>query len=194
EPERPGEQWRVVYEGGLARVARVMKLASVASVVGATAAVPLFFAAESDVPMMARAVLAATTLGMTGTSTGLLAWALRPYITSLAVLDDGRGQEIGPRTPLLVDTMTILARRRTRLVFPQMLGPSTLPLTTWAVQRPDRDLADHAAKVLAQINARRRPQVALAQPGDVFYAHTQGQLTAAMQKIIAATSGPDVAA
>ncbi|KAJ2760859.1 hypothetical protein IWQ57_006196, partial [Coemansia nantahalensis] len=107
-----GEQWRVVYEGGLSRVARVMKLASVASVVGATAAVPLFFAAESDVPTAARAVLAATTLGMTGTSTGLLAWALRPYITSLAVLD---GNEIGPHTPLLVDTMTLLARRHTRL-------------------------------------------------------------------------------
>ncbi|KAJ2785119.1 hypothetical protein H4R18_000707 [Coemansia javaensis] len=181
----PPGQWRVVYEGGLARAARVMKLASVASLVGASAAVPFFFAGDSDVPQAARTVLAATTLGMTGSSTALAAWALGPYVTALSVRDSSA--EIGPRTPLLVDTMTVLARRRTRLVFPAMFGPATQPLASWAVLPPDAELDQLARDVLAQINPGRPAPVALARPGDAFYAHLQGELSPEMKRIIAAS-------
>ncbi|KAI8323713.1 hypothetical protein GQ54DRAFT_244719, partial [Martensiomyces pterosporus] len=77
-----------VYEGGLAKSAKIMKIASVASLVGASAAVPFFFLGDSDVPSAARTILAATTIGMTASSTAIVTWALKPYITSLRVLQD----------------------------------------------------------------------------------------------------------
>ncbi|KAJ1831173.1 mitochondrial proton-transporting ATP synthase complex assembly [Coemansia sp. RSA 2711] len=173
---------RIIYEGGLSKAAKVMKLASVASLVGASAAIPFFFLGDSDVPQAARTILAATTLGMTGSSTAIVAWALKPYVTAIRTLDDA----IGPQTPLLVDTMTLLAQRRRRLVFPEQLAPATLPLTSWMVREPSDELAAKAQEILSLVNGRTG-KVAVARAGDVFYAHTQGELGTEMQQIIAAS-------
>ncbi|KAJ2390405.1 hypothetical protein GGI23_005629 [Coemansia sp. RSA 2559] len=191
------EQYKIVpaYEGSLAKAARIMKLASVASLVGGCAAVPFFFAAESDVPSAARAILAATTLGMTGSSTLLVAWALKPYITTLHVVanekDASGAIEIEHDTPLLVQTLTFVARPYTRLVFPEQLAPASMPMTSWLARKPSEMLATRADEILAQINKNRKrgDQVQLAQKGDRFYAHTQGPVSALMGKIIAAAPG-----
>ncbi|KAJ2344373.1 hypothetical protein GGI03_001337 [Coemansia sp. RSA 2337] len=170
----------VVYEGGLSKAARVMKLASVASLVGASAALPFFFTGTSDIPSGARTILALTTLGMTGSSTALVTWALRPYITSLSILEP----TVGPATPLLVDTLTFLAQTRTRLVFPEQLKPATMPLTSWSVSEPSAMLVVASKSVLEHVNRGRRTRVELAREGDVFYAHTQGPVSEEMQRII----------
>ncbi|KAJ2820033.1 hypothetical protein GGI24_004609 [Coemansia furcata] len=157
-----------------------MKLASVASLVGATAALPFFFTGTSDIPSGARTILAVTTLGMTGSSTALVTWALRPYITSLSIL----APTVGPATPLLVETLTFLAQTRTRLVFPEQLRPATMPLTSWVVAEPSPELVEAARDVLESVNRGRRRPVVLARAGDVFYAHTQGPVSAEMRRII----------
>ncbi|KAJ2617134.1 hypothetical protein H4S08_000458 [Coemansia sp. RSA 1365] len=174
-----------------------MKLASIASLVGASAAIPFFFTGDSDVPTTARTVLALTTLGMTGSSTALVAWALRSYITSLRVLQDASAGEelrgsIGPHTPLLVETMTLLARPRTRLVFPSQLAPSTQPMTSWVVRQSDSELDAAAKQILTQINRGRAGKpVEAAKSGDLFFAHTQGDLSAEMKHIVAASPRQD---
>ncbi|KAJ2488010.1 mitochondrial proton-transporting ATP synthase complex assembly [Coemansia sp. RSA 2050] len=170
----------VVYEGGLSKAARVMKLASVASLVGASAAIPFFFTGSSDIPSGARTILAITTLGMTGSSTALVTWALRPYITSLSILEP----TVGPATPMLVDTLTFLAQTRTRLVFPEQLRPATMPLTSWSVSEPSEKLVEASKGILELVNKGRKKPVELAKGGDVFYAHTQGPVSEEMQRII----------
>ncbi|PIA14241.1 hypothetical protein COEREDRAFT_10601 [Coemansia reversa NRRL 1564] len=135
---------------------------------------------------------------MTGSSTAVVAWALRSYITSLRVLQDASAGEeelsgsIGPHTPLLVETMTLLARPRTRLVFPSQLAPSTQPMTSWVVRQSDSELNAAAKQILAQINRGRvgKP-VEAAKSGDLFFAHTQGGLSAEMKQIVAASPGQE---
>ncbi|KAI9502458.1 hypothetical protein BX070DRAFT_226200 [Coemansia spiralis] len=195
-------QWKptLVYEGGLTKAAKIMKIASVASLVGASAAVPFFFTGDSEVPSTARAVLAATTIAMTGSSTLMVTWALKPYITSLYAFEDTTAKPqdhnsedaeltILPSTPLVVETLTFLARPRTRLMFPEQLAPATAPMTSWTVRSLPEPLMATANAVLEHINKDRKKsdQVQLAQEGDTFYAHTQGPISAAMQKIIAAS-------
>ncbi|KAJ1890712.1 hypothetical protein LPJ66_007319 [Kickxella alabastrina] len=181
-------QWttKLVYEGSLTKAAKVMKLASVASLVGASAAVPLFFSGDSDVPSSARTILALTTIGMTASSTAIVTWALKPYITSLYTLNQNGAEEVVDGGPVIVETMTFLAQPRTRLVFPEQLRPATLPMTSWVVVDADERMKSIAQGILAQINAgRKRDLVKLAGEGDLFYAHTQGPVSAEMQKIIA---------
>ncbi|KAJ2888367.1 mitochondrial proton-transporting ATP synthase complex assembly [Coemansia asiatica] len=164
-----------------------MKLASVASLVGATAAVPLFFTGDSDVPSSARAILAVTTIGMTASSTALVTWALKPYITSLHVLYQQGQMDDSRRIPMVVQTMTFLAQPCTRLVFPEQLTPATLPMTSWLVEDASESLKVFAGDILEQINKdRKKDVVTLAGKGDLFYAHTQGQVSAEMQKILQA--------
>ncbi|KAJ2663858.1 hypothetical protein IWW48_001124 [Coemansia sp. RSA 1200] len=192
-----------VYEGTLAKAARIMKLASIASFVGASAAVPFFFAGESEVPVPARTILAATTMGMTGSSTALAAWAIKPYVTRMHIVvaesaagqDGGNGDgdgavDILPDTPLLVETFTFLGSQLTRLVFPEQLAPASIPLTSWTVQQPSESLVAKADKILAHINGSRakgNQVVHLAQNGDRFYVHAQqGIISETMRKIVAA--------
>ncbi|KAJ1821440.1 mitochondrial proton-transporting ATP synthase complex assembly [Coemansia sp. RSA 2598] len=164
-----------------------MKLASVASLVGATAAVPLFFAGDSDVPSSARTILAVTTLGMTASSTALVTWALKPYITSLHVMHRPGHPVEDSRIPMVIETMTFLAQPRTRLVFPEQLVPATLPMTSWLVEDASESLRDFAKDIIDQINAgRKKDLVTLASKGDLFYAHTQGPVSAEMQRILQA--------
>ncbi|KAJ1865294.1 hypothetical protein LPJ78_002782 [Coemansia sp. RSA 989] len=184
---QPVWQTKEIYQGGLAKAAKVMKLASVASFVGASCAVPFFFAGESDVPSAARTILAVTTIGMTGSSTAIITWALRPYITSLKLVYKDHPQ-IDPHTPLLIETMTFLAQSKTRLVFPEQLAPATMPLTSWVVEPPSESLASKAQQILSQINSSQN-KITIAQPGDQFYAHSQGQISAEMQQVLAATKG-----
>ncbi|KAJ2162965.1 hypothetical protein GGF46_000151 [Coemansia sp. RSA 552] len=179
---------QLVYEGGLAKAAKVMKLASVASLVGASAAVPFFFTGTSDVPEAARAILALTTVGMTASSTVLVTWALRAYITKLNVIHLGSSEEIGPQTPLLVETMTFLAQTKSRLVFPEQLVPATMPMTSWATKEASAAAKEAARPILEQINrgSSSKPTT-LAQPGDLFYAHIAegAAISNEMKKIIA---------
>ncbi|KAJ2546162.1 hypothetical protein GGH95_006915, partial [Coemansia sp. RSA 1836] len=128
-----------------------------------------------------------TTLGMTGSSTALVTWALRPYITSLrTVMPISQEAVVGPNTPLLVDTLTFWAQTRTRLVFPQQLVPATMPLTSWSVREPSESLVLQSREILEAVNKGRKKsrQVRLARGGDVFYAHTQGPVSAEMRQIL----------
>ncbi|KAJ2250995.1 hypothetical protein GGH97_000222 [Coemansia sp. RSA 475] len=179
-------QPRVVYEGGLTKAARVMKLASIASFVGASAAVPFFFTGDSTVPSAARTILALTTLGMTGSSTGIVTWALRPYITSISVLNN---EEITPQTPMLVQTMNVWAQPKVRLVFPVQLKPATQPLSSWVVSEVPLEISDKADKVLQEVNKGRKKLVTMAKQGDLFYAHMEGGLGPEMEQIVRA-AGP----
>ncbi|KAJ1848620.1 hypothetical protein LPJ73_003921, partial [Coemansia sp. RSA 2703] len=182
-------QSKVVYEGGLAKAAKVMKLASVASLVGATAAVPLFFSGDSDVPSSARTILALTTIGMTASSTALVTWALRPYVVSLRVVSPNNpsDQTIGEGIPMLVETLTFLAQPRTRLVFTEQLRPAALPMTSWIAVDASEKMKVLADSILREVNqGRKKDLVALARQGDLFYAHTQGPVSDEMAKILAA--------
>ncbi|KAJ1752481.1 hypothetical protein LPJ79_001228 [Coemansia sp. RSA 1821] len=124
---------------------------------------------------------------MTGSSTAIITWALRPYITSLKLVYKDHPQ-IDPHTPLLIETMTFLAQSKTRLVFPEQLAPATMPLTSWVVEPPSESLASKAQQILSQINSSQN-KITIAQPGDQFYAHSQGQISAEMQQVLAATKG-----
>ncbi|KAJ2630731.1 hypothetical protein H4R22_002465, partial [Coemansia sp. RSA 1290] len=77
---------------------------------------------------------------------------------------------------------------KTRLVFPEQLAPATMPLTSWVVEPPSESLASKAQQILSQINSGQN-KITIAQPGDQFYAHSQGQISAEMQQVLAATKG-----
>ncbi|KAJ2238433.1 hypothetical protein IWW45_000053 [Coemansia sp. RSA 485] len=83
--------------------------------------------------------------------------------------------------------MTFWAQPRTRLVFAEQLSPATLPMTSWIVEDASESLKELAKDILKQINdGRKKNRVTLAGKGDLFYAHTQGPVSAEMQKILQA--------
>ncbi|KAJ1918870.1 hypothetical protein H4219_002320 [Mycoemilia scoparia] len=178
---------KVIYDGPLTRIAKIIKRVSIGSLIGTTCAVPFFIWVESRIPMAARTVLAVTSVATTSASTIIVTWAMKPYITrirSVFVKSDenqsGKEQEApDTKSPLyLVDTMTFTAGTRTRIVDPSQLKTSDRPLSTWKVSDGGpSEGSDNVVRVIGGLEGKKRgssavTNVGVAKKGDIFFAHT----------------------
>jgi TMEM70/TMEM186/TMEM223 protein family len=113
------------YHGPLANTFRNVKIFSLSSFGLASAITPLFFMLESGLPTSAKVALAATALGTSGISTGLVGWCGAPYVRRLRRLPDGGGIEM--------ETTTLFLKRRCTLVYePRLfLRASGRPFARW---------------------------------------------------------------
>ncbi|CAK5282379.1 unnamed protein product [Mycena citricolor] len=75
---------------------------------------PFMFIVESNLPMSARAVLAFTAISTTSISTGLLAWASSPYVTSALL---SKLPTTGAVQEMEVKTLTLWFKPRTTRIF-----------------------------------------------------------------------------
>ncbi|KAJ7089743.1 hypothetical protein B0H15DRAFT_884964 [Mycena belliarum] len=120
---------RVLYRGPLASTFKRLKIFSLSSFSLCLATAPLMFAIETQLPMSARALLAATAVGTSGISTALIAWAGRSYVTALRITkapsNDGVEQ-------LELTTLTLRLRPRiTRVFDPAFMVPTKRPFAKW---------------------------------------------------------------
>jgi len=77
------------YSGPLTETWKRLKLFSFASLGLAAAITPFFFILESTVPTAGRVMLGGVAIGSSSLSTALIGWCAAPYVTSLAVEQDG---------------------------------------------------------------------------------------------------------
>ncbi|KZT72284.1 hypothetical protein DAEQUDRAFT_763024 [Daedalea quercina L-15889] len=115
-----------VYYGPLTNTFRRLKIFSLSSLVLTVSLTPFIFVIEttSNLPLSGRFALASVAVATSGVSTGLVAWAGRPYVTKLRWLEGGRGIEM--------TTLTFrLHERTTRVYDTAFLVPATRPLATF---------------------------------------------------------------
>lgn len=72
-----------VYNGPLTTAFRRLKIFSLSSIGLSTFLTPFLFVIESNLPMNARFALATLALGTSALSTSLVAWAAKPYVTTM---------------------------------------------------------------------------------------------------------------
>ncbi|KAJ1976042.1 hypothetical protein H4R34_004120 [Dimargaris verticillata] len=77
---------KTIYHGPLAKTGKYLKRFSVTSLVGTCVLAPLILIVDSGLAMDVRVALATTAAATSGLSTGLVFWALKPYVLSLAVV------------------------------------------------------------------------------------------------------------
>lgn len=96
-----------IYTGPLARPVRSVKLFSVTSLGLTIVGSPLLAVLVSDkMPLIAGAVIAASAVAVSCSTTGLLAWFAKPYVTRLSVSRSDRAL-------LRAETLTLLGRPQT---------------------------------------------------------------------------------
>ncbi|THV06683.1 hypothetical protein K435DRAFT_960289 [Dendrothele bispora CBS 962.96] len=123
---------KAVYHGPLTATFRRLKLFSLASLSLSSTLSPFFFIIESNLPGFARAALAATALSTSVLTTALVAWATRPYVTTLRRLDPSTDGAKG----LEMTTFTLtLSPRITRVYDLEFLVETDRPLAKWELAR-----------------------------------------------------------
>jgi hypothetical protein len=97
-----------VYHGPLTMTFRRLKIFSVSSLGLSCTLAPFFFILESSLPNFARGLLAGIAVTTSGISTVMIAWAGRPYVTTLRRLrlDGMQGVEMTTNTMLLRNLVT----------------------------------------------------------------------------------------
>ena len=114
------------YYGPLTNTFRRLKVFSLSSLALTVSLTPFIFMIEtaSSLPLSGRFALAGVAVATSGVSTGLVAWAGKPYVTRLRWLEGGRGIEM--------TTLTLgLNERTTRVYDTAFLVPATRPLATF---------------------------------------------------------------
>ncbi|KAJ1658894.1 hypothetical protein IWQ61_001944 [Dispira simplex] len=183
-------QRKLIYEGPLDKTAKYLKRFSIASLSATVLLAPLIMTLDSGLGMEIRTVLAGSALATSGVSTGLIHWALYPYITKLSVIDTLRPVEslsgnsekamdanapihsistssgLSADTLLEVETLGFFGRSKVRSVFVHDLERSNRVFTVWKV----KDQAKSAGLSLAPWG-----QVAPYAPAHtMFFAHEEG--------------------
>ena len=121
------------YYGPLTNTFRRLKIFSLSSLALTVSLTPFIFMIEtaSSLPLSGRFALAGVAVATSGVSTGLVAWAGKPYVTKLRWLEDGRGIEM--------TTLTLrLHERTTRVYDTAFLVPATRPLATFELAETSR--------------------------------------------------------
>ncbi|KAI0724694.1 hypothetical protein C8Q72DRAFT_653989 [Fomitopsis betulina] len=114
-----------VYYGPLTNTFRRLKIFSLSSLALTASLTPFIFMIEtaSSLPLSGRFALAGVALATSGVSTGLVAWAGKPYVTKLRWIETGPGVEM--------TTLTLRLREQTTRVYDTaFLAPATRPLAT----------------------------------------------------------------
>lgn len=93
-----------LYVGPLGTTFRRLKIFSLSSLMLSTTLAPFIFVIESNLPPTARLVLASIAILTSATSTGLVAWVGKPYVTQLRYI---RPEENGGAEGIEMTTMSL---------------------------------------------------------------------------------------
>ena len=124
----------IVYEGPLSRTFRSLKIFSLSSLGLAIALTPFMFIIDTSLPFIARVVLAATALGTSGVSTGLVGWCGQPYVKTVRTLSGGN--DLKPAEAAVngiqLETFTLTLRPRfTNVYDTAFLTETRRPFAKW---------------------------------------------------------------
>lgn len=106
-----------VYLGPLESTFRRLKIFSLASLSLSTTLAPFMFVIESNLPINARLALASIAITTSATSTGLVAWCGKPYVTKLKYI---RPDENGGAEGIEMMTMSLTLKPRITKVRPNL--------------------------------------------------------------------------
>lgn len=98
-----------VYVGPLESTFRRLKVFSLASLTLSTTLAPFMFVIESNLPPTARLALASIAITTSATSTAMVAWCGKPYVTQLRYI---RPEENGGAEGMEMTTMSLLMKPR----------------------------------------------------------------------------------
>jgi hypothetical protein len=121
-PPTANSTTQAAYEGPLTSTFRRLKLFSLSSLGLTTALGPFIFIVESGLPYSARVALASMAFGTSWTSTAMVAWCGKPYVTTLQRI---KAEENGGSGGLEMTTFTLfLSPRVTKVSYcPTIIPP-----------------------------------------------------------------------
>ncbi|KAJ1910589.1 hypothetical protein IWQ60_010578 [Tieghemiomyces parasiticus] len=186
---------KVIYDGPLARTAKVLKRFSITSLTATFVLAPLIMTIDSGLATEVRTILAASAIATSGMSTGLIHWAMHPYITRLSMLTDAAttsaptSSPVTPRLPVTPDTvlqvesLDFFGRAKNQYVLIKDIRPSSRVFTVWRVggQSPLNCLEPAVRSALTRRAA----------PGTMFFAHETASLSPEMTSVFNLVSGKE---
>jgi len=98
-----------LYVGPLGTTFHRLKIFSLSSLMLSTTLAPFIFVIESNLPPTARLALASIAILTSATSTGLVAWVGKPYVTQLRYI---RPEENGGAEGMEMTTMSLTVKSR----------------------------------------------------------------------------------
>lgn len=154
----------IVYNGPLARTFRSLKIFSLSSFGLATALTPFMFIIDTSLPFVARCALAATAMGTSGVSTGLVGWCGQPYVATIRTLPGAKvdgAADPAPAEGIQLETFTLTLRLRYTNVYDfAFLTETRRPFAKWELaenvqlQRTAQDDVPPEETVAETIDAR----------------------------------------
>ena len=154
----------IVYNGPLARTFRSLKIFSLSSLGLATALTPFMFIIDTSLPFVARCALAATAMGTSGVSTGLVGWCGQPYVATIRVLPElTKDGTVEPTSTggIQLETLTLTLRPRYTNVYDStFLTETKRPFAKWElaenvqIKRSAQDEVPSEETVAETIDAR----------------------------------------
>jgi hypothetical protein len=103
------EVYNKLYIGPLESTFRRLKIFSLASLTLSTTLAPFIFMIESNLPPTARLALASIAITTSATSTGMVAWCGKPYVTKLRYI---KPEENGGAEGMEMTTMSLFMKPR----------------------------------------------------------------------------------
>ncbi|KAF9446515.1 hypothetical protein P691DRAFT_733088 [Macrolepiota fuliginosa MF-IS2] len=129
EANNDDEIYNKVYLGPLESTFRRLKVFSLASLSLSTTLAPFIFVIESNLPMNARLALASIAITTSATSTGMVAWCGKPYVTQLRYI---RPEENGGAEGMEMTTMSLWMKPMiTRVYDPSFLVETRRAFAKW---------------------------------------------------------------
>jgi hypothetical protein len=107
--QQPVSLYDKVYVGPLGTTFKRLKVFSIASLALSTTFAPFLFVIEASLPMNARMALAMIAVTTSATSTGMVAWCGKPYVTQLKYI---RPEENGGAEGMEMTTMSLFMKPR----------------------------------------------------------------------------------
>ncbi|RPD57726.1 hypothetical protein L226DRAFT_573569 [Lentinus tigrinus ALCF2SS1-7] len=123
-----------VYHGPLTTTYRRLKIFSLSTLSLTFVLSPFIFVIEtsSGLPLVARFALAGIAMGTSGISTSIVAWAGRPYVSTLRWLQPEGAQAAGSGNAIEMTTHTLAWHERVTTVYDTaFLVPTSRPFATW---------------------------------------------------------------
>ncbi|KXN87462.1 hypothetical protein AN958_08767 [Leucoagaricus sp. SymC.cos] len=118
-----------LYVGPLESTFRRLKIFSLASLTLSTTLAPFIFVIESNLPPTARLALASIAITTSATSTGLVAWVGKPYVTRLRYI---RPEENGGAEGIEMTTMSLFMKESVTTVYdPSFLVETRRAFAKW---------------------------------------------------------------
>lgn len=130
DAETDDNVYNKLYVGPLESTFRRLKIFSLTSLALSTTLAPFIFMIESNLPPTARMALAAIAITTSATSTGMVAWCGKPYVTQLRYI---RPEENGGAEGMEMTTMSLLMKPRITTV-----SVERIPISS---QSPREDLS-----------------------------------------------------